>query len=312
MRRDVGEMEGADLRESGETLLAVAQFAPSEDRAANLAGIERLVSDATGEGARLVVLPEYASYFARRLGPTYARNAETLDGPFVTALAALAARTGAVLVAGLVERTAHADRVANTVVAVTPGDGLAAVYRKQHLYDAFGGEESAWIVPGALTPPQTVDVDGLVVGLQTCYDLRFPEATRRLVDAGADVVAVPSEWVAGPEKEFHWRALLAARAIENTVFVLGADHPPPVGVGASAIVDPAGTTLASLDAGEGVAIAAASGARLARVRAANPSLAARRYRVVPVDGEREVEREREAEGASGSVHRVDGPRTDRA
>jgi predicted amidohydrolase len=117
--------------------------------------------------------------------------------------------------------------------------------------------------------------------MQTCYDIRFPEVTRRLAVAGADLVLVPAEWVRGPLKEFHWRTLLAARAIENTVYVAAADHVPPIGVGASAVLDPMGVTLAGLGEQEEVAVAAVSAARVAAVRRANPSLALRRYDVVP-------------------------------
>jgi predicted amidohydrolase len=86
-----------------------------------------------------------------------------------------------------------------------------------HLYDAFGDKEWDWVRSGDIEPPQLFDVAGFGVGLQTCYDLRFPEVTRRLVDAGATLVAVPSEWVRGPLKEQRWRTLVAARALENTL-----------------------------------------------------------------------------------------------
>src|SRR5690606_7712975 len=100
--------------------------------------------------------------------------------------------------------------------------------------------ESKWIAPGDLEAPQLFEVAGLKVGLQTCYDLRFPEVSRTLVDAGADVLAVPSEWVRGPLKEHHWRTLVTARALENTVYVAAADHPAPIGAGNSMVVDPMG------------------------------------------------------------------------
>lgn len=74
----------------------------------------------------------------------------------------------------------------------------------------------------------------------TCYDLRFPEVSRVLADTGAHVILVAAEWVRGPLKEDHWRTLLHARAIENTLYVAGADHPPPLGVGHSVVVDPQG------------------------------------------------------------------------
>src|SRR5690606_2695577 len=128
--------------------------------------------------------------------------AEALDGEFVHTLTALAADYAVVIVAGLVEK-ADGRRVHNAVVAVR-GDGILAVYRKQHLYDAFGQTESDWVEPGELGEAATFELGGLRFGLMTCYDLRFPEVARTLVDAGADVLVVPAEWVHGPLKEHHW------------------------------------------------------------------------------------------------------------
>src|SRR5690606_23512294 len=109
----------------------------------------------------------------------------------------------------------------------------------------------------------------------------FPEVSRHLVDAGADLFAVPSEWVRGPLKEHHWRTLVTARALENTVFVAAADHPAPVGAGNSMIVDPMGVELATIGENTDVAVAYVSKSRLERVRAINPALALRRYEVRP-------------------------------
>ncbi|WP_431220819.1 carbon-nitrogen hydrolase family protein [Leifsonia xyli] len=263
------------------TTVAVAQFAPGEDRVHNRDVVAGLIAVAASRGARLVILPEYASYFTDPLDASFARNAETVDGDFVRGLAASAREHGVFVVAGLVEKTEAARKFSNTLVAVDPAGEVVATYRKQHLYDAFGAQESEWVVPGELDEPQTFVIDGIVVGLQTCYDLRFPEVTRRLADAGADLVAVPAEWVRGPLKEHHWTTLLAARAIENTLYLAAADHPPALGIGASAVVDPMGVTLAGLGETTGVAVAEVSAARLREVRERNPALALRRYRVVP-------------------------------
>jgi predicted amidohydrolase len=263
--------------------IAVAQFTPGDDRVHNRDLIAGLIAVAAARGARLVVLPEYASYFTDPLGPSFARNAEPLDGEFVKSLAAAAREHGVFAIAGLVEQTGVRDKFANTLVAVGPDGATLAVYRKQHLYDAFGSTESDWVVSGDLALPEVFEVDGLRVGMQTCYDLRFPEVTRRLVDAGAEVIAVPAEWVRGPLKEHHWSTLLAARAIENTVYVAAADHTPPIGVGSSVIVDPMGVTLAGLGETTGVAVAEVSAERVAEVRRRNPALRLRRYRVEPID-----------------------------
>jgi predicted amidohydrolase len=260
--------------------IAVAQFAPGTDVAANLRSIWELATTAVDRGARLVVFPEYSSYFTKKLGPEFVAAAEALDGQFITGVRALAAELGIHLVVGLVEKIADAARFSNTLVAVSPAGDIVATYRKLHLYDAFGEQESQWVRPGDIQSPSLFPFEGFQVGLQTCYDLRFPEVTRRLVDAGATLVLVPSEWVRGPLKEHHWRILITARALENTLYLAAADHAPPVGVGNSMIVDPMGVELATIGEVPGVAVAPISLARLAAVRELNPALALRRFAVI--------------------------------
>lgn len=258
--------------------IAVAQFSPIAGD--NLPAVQELATKAAHRGARVVLFPEYTSYFLNPFDDSLVSHAERLDGPFISGVQALAARLGIVIVVGLLEQ-ATSDRVHNTAVAVG-ASGVLATYRKQHLYDAFGQKESDWVAPGAIESPQTFTVDGVTFGMQTCYDLRFPEITRTVVDAGAEVVLVPAEWVRGPLKEHHWRTLLHARAIENTVYVAAADHTPPLGVGNSMIVDPSGVEIAAIGSERRVAVGFVSAAMIAQVRERNPSLQARRYRVVPL------------------------------
>jgi predicted amidohydrolase len=260
--------------------VGVAQFGPTADTAANLEIIEGLVAKATGRGARVVLFPEYSSYFVEPFDETLAPHGEELDGPFVRGLQALAARHGVHIVAGLLERGTDGTHVRNTVVAVD-GQAVLARYRKLHLYDAFGQRESDWIEPGEIEAPQTFDIDGLTFGLMTCYDLRFPEVSRLLADAGVDVTLVAAEWVRGPLKEHHWRTLLHARAIENTMYVAAADHPPPLGVGHSMIVDPQGVEVAAIGTGTDVAVAYVERDAISNVRRVNPALKLRRFGVAP-------------------------------
>lgn len=261
------------------TAIAVAQFAPTADTAANLEVIEQLSAVASARGAALVVFPEYSSYFVDPFDDSLAHGAQDIDGDFVRALTRIAAAHDMHIVAGLLER-GTGTRVRNAVVAVG-ATGLVASYRKLHLYDAFGQRESDWVEPGEIAEPEVFEVDGLRFGLMTCYDLRFPEVGRVLADAGAEVFLVPSEWVRGPLKEHHWRTLLHARAIENTVFVAAADHPPPLGVGGSMIVDPQGVEIASIGTGTDVAVAHLDRDAVARVRRVNPALQLRRFEVRP-------------------------------
>lgn len=261
--------------------VAVAQFAPTAEEGANLAAIDELTARAVARGAEVVLFPEYASYFVDPFDDTLRAHAQDVDGDFTRGLREIASRYGAVVVAGLVERGAG-DRVRNAVVAVG-ADGVRAVYRKLHLYDAFGQRESDWVEAGTPSVPETFEVGGLRFALMTCYDLRFPEVARVLADAGAHVVLTAAEWVRGPLKEHHWRTLVHARAIENTLYVAGADHPPPLGVGASLIVDPQGVELAGVGTATDVAVAFVDAAVIERARRVNPALALRRFRVEPID-----------------------------
>src|SRR5215218_821289 len=261
--------------------IAVAQFAPADDTIANAGEITRLAEMAAARGARLVVFPEYSSYFTPEAGPGWHAASEPVGGPFTVHLAALSDRLAIHLVAGLIERIDGDERrVGNTVIAVAPREGVVARYRKLHLYDAFGQRESEWVAPGEVTAPEIFEAGGIRFGLQTCYDARFPEVTRRIVDAGADVVCMPAEWVRGPLKEAHWRVLTTARALENTMYVAAADHAPPVGAGNSMIVDPMGVELATIGEATDVAVAWVSRERIDAVRRVNPALALRRFDVI--------------------------------
>ena len=258
------------------SFVAVAQFVPGTDVSANLAVIRSYSENAAGRGATLVVFPEYSSFFEPQLGAASLAAAETVDGPFVSSLKEIASTLGIHLVAGMLE-TMDATHVSNTLVAVSPAGVVVATYRKLHLYDAFGRRESDIVRAGDIAPPQTFPWEGFTVGMQTCYDIRFPEVSRQLVDVGADLLLVPAEWVRGPLKEHHWRTLVTARALENTVYVAAADHAPPIGVGNSMVVDPMGVELVTIGDEAGIAVAEVTQERVAAVRRVNPALALRRF-----------------------------------
>ncbi|MFD3746110.1 carbon-nitrogen hydrolase family protein [Nocardia sp. NPDC058633] len=260
--------------------IAVVQFAPDTDPDTNLATLREHVRIAADAGARVVVAPEYSMFAVTRLDERVVAIAQPLDGPFTTGLAALAAEFGVFLVAGVVELPAPgATRISNTLVAHGPDGSRVAVYRKVHLYDAFGHRESDVVAAGPIVAPAAFTVDGVIFGMQTCFDLRFPEGCRRVAAAGAHVLLLPAQWIPGAAKVDQWTTLLRARAIENTVYVAAADQCAPRGAGASMIVDPAGTVLADLGDEPGVLTATVDLARLAEVRTANPSLSLRRFTI---------------------------------
>jgi predicted amidohydrolase len=236
-------------------------------------GNRGLLDELAPADADLVVFPEA---FARDFGPAgsdVSAYAEPVDGPFAAEVARVAAARGATLVAGMFEPSEDPQRPFNTLVVRGAAE---ASYRKVHLYDSFGYRESDRLTAGPTSPPVVVKVGGLQIGLMTCYDLRFPEQARRLVDAGAEVLVVPAAWVAGPRKVDHWRTLLRARAIENTVFVAAAGQPGPRYSGHSMVVDPLGDVLAEAGDEPAVLTATVDRAVLETARRTNPSLANRR------------------------------------
>ncbi|HET7385529.1 MAG TPA: carbon-nitrogen hydrolase family protein [Nocardioidaceae bacterium] len=251
--------------------IALHQTASGLDPADNLAALD---ASRDAEPGSLVVFPEVFMRDFGKAGSDISQFAEPLDGPFVSRLAEVAAATGATLVAGMFEISGDPRRPYNTLVAVDR-DGLRASYRKIHLYDSFGYRESDALSAGDVAPV-VVEVGGWQVGLMTCYDLRFPELSRALVDRGAQLVVIPAAWVAGPGKVDHWRTLAKARAIENTVYVAAAGQPGPRYTGHSLVVSPTGEVVADVADGEQVLHASVSTQTLDAARAENPSLANRR------------------------------------
>lgn len=247
--------------------IALVQEAATLDPAENRARLAPL----TPAGADLVVFPEVFARDFGKAGSDVREYAEPLDGPFATEVARVATERGTTIVAGMFERT---DALPFNTLVVR--GGAEADYRKIHLYDSFGYRESEALTGGPLTPT-VIDVGGVPTGLMTCYDLRFPELARALVDAGAELIVVPAAWVAGERKVDHWRTLLRARAIENTVYVAAAGQPAPRYCGHSMVVDPLGDVVVEAGDGPETVTATIDRARLSEARAVNPSLANRRF-----------------------------------
>ena len=255
--------------------IAVAQFAPTADKTANLEQISGLAEQSARAGARMVVFPEGAMHTFGELTDDLSPVAEPLDGPFVAHLSKLASRLDLVLVAGMFEAIPGDHRIHNTAVVVDRRKGVVAAHRKHHLYDAFGERESDRFRAGTEDVP-LIDVDGFTTAVVVCYELRFPAFIQNAADRGAEVLVVPAAWVAGPLKEEHWTLMVRARAIENTMYVAGAGMIGPGYCGKSVIVDPMGVVVASLGEADGVAVGDISNERLSKVRARLPLVEQRR------------------------------------
>jgi len=229
--------------------IAVAQILSGTDPADNL----QLVRDYTGQaaeaGATLVVFPEATMC---RFGVPLAPIAEPVDGPWADGVRAIAADAGITVVAGMFT-PADDGRVANTLLAT--GRDTDTHYDKIHLYDAFGFTESHTVSPG--NEAVVISVDGVGVGLTTCYDIRFPDLFTSLARRGAQLIVVSASWAAGPGKLEQWTLLARARALDCTSYIVAAGqaHPgeplassAPTGVGGSLVVSPFGKVVASAGA----------------------------------------------------------------
>jgi nitrilase len=253
-----------------------------EDVAANLDQAERLMR--AGAGTELLVLPEN---FALMAGHPSQRLELAARAPEIADFLSRQAREcGCWLVGGTVPwpDAEDARRVRARCQVFAPDGDLAGHYDKIHLFDVDlpGGEqyrESDYIAPGG--EPVAISVGPLRLGLSVCYDLRFPEYFRRLLDLGANLFAVPSAFTAQTGAA-HWETLLRARAIENLAWVIGANqagvHPGGRSTwGHSMIVDPWGQVLATAGTGPDIVVCELETRQGADARRRLPSIDHRRF-----------------------------------
>ena len=259
--------------------VALCQIPVSSRPSVNLSRVRLAMHNAAQQGADLAVFPEATMI---RFGSDLAAAAEPLDGPFCSVLADAAKEVGVGLVAGVFE-PAPDGRVFNTAVVYDGTGDLVTSYRKLHLFDAFGQRESDKVAPGSAVVDCTIG--GIKVGLEICYDLRFPELSRAHAVNGATLLVIPAAWADGLFKEEHWITLVRARAIENTVWVAAVGqvpdpdettHVPLGGIGRSVLVDPFGVVRVDLGPAPRVVTAEVDAEFVGQVRESVPSLTNRR------------------------------------
>ena len=260
---------------------AAIQLNSNAQKDRNLETAGRLVREAAGARAELIVLPEKWNVLG---GPeALVEGAEDLSGPTISAVRGWARELGVAIVAGSIpERAAGEQRLYNTSCLINADGEVVACYRKIHMFDVdVGGvsyRESAHEQPGEEIV--TASAAGVEVGLTVCYDVRFPELYRILAVRGARAITIPSAFTLATGRD-HWEVLLRARAIENQVFVVapnqvGEAAPQYSSYGRSAIVDPWGVVLAMAPDRECFVSAELDLQRQDEVRASLPSLANRR------------------------------------
>jgi len=259
-------------------LAAVIQINSRMDVEANWQITRYLIRRAVSRGAKLVATPENTHF----LGPPAekVRAGETLQGPTCTRFAELAGELGVHLLLGSFnEKGDQPDRVYNTSVLFGPKGQQLAVYRKIHLFDVNVTDGAVHRESNSVQPGREIVVAETPLarlGLSICFDLRFGELYRQLVERGAEVLCVPSAFLTSTGRA-HWEVLLRARAIENQCYVLAPgqwgrhdDQGPKESYGHSMIIDPWGQVLAMVPDGPGIALAEINVDRVAQVRRTIP------------------------------------------
>lgn len=245
--------------------VAALQLASGNNVSANLLEAERLAEAAAKQGAELIVLPENFAFMGRTCGDANALREPAGDGPLQSFLSQLARRLGVWLVGGTIPL--EADHAAKWRAACTVYDAegrQVGRYDKQHLFDVNLIESNEHFVESESIEPgdRVVVLDSPVgrLGVSVCYDLRFPELYRAMVDRGVEVLALPAAFTAMTGNA-HWDILVRARAIENLCYVIAAAQggfhiASRQTYGHSMIVDPWGTKLAEQQRGNGCVVAA--------------------------------------------------------
>lgn len=265
-------------------IAAAIQLWPHPILEKNLAAAKVLIKRAAEDGSQLVVLPENFAYLGRK-DLTDVGIVEQSRGAVYEFLAKQARRHKLWLVGGTVPVSdSDSPKPFARSWLFDPQGNLVQHYDKIHLFDVdvpkskdqtlqqVSYRESDDYRSG--TDVVVADSDLGRLGMTVCYDLRFAELYRQLADADAQVVTVPAAFTSATGRD-HWELLLRARAVENQLFVIGANmvdrnHPHRGLWGGSAIIDPWGTVLAQLDDQPGVAIAEINLERLVEVRSKMP------------------------------------------
>lgn len=259
------------------TKVAIVQFKASTNKNKNLIKILNFIKTASCSGAKLCAFPEFMMFYTTSSqSPAQLTSlSETINGHFVKSIAKAAKKNSINVVGTFYEKSKKKNRVYDTSFLITTSGKVVSKYRKIHLYDALGFRESNKMVAGTkIESPKQTTVGKL--GMQICYDLRFPEMSRSLASSGSEILVVPSAWVKGKMKEEHWLTLNKTRAIENGCYVIAPDQVGNIYCGRSVIVDPFGKILLDMKKREGIGTVDISLDKVKQTRKSLPLLRNRR------------------------------------
>lgn len=215
-------------------LVAAGQFAVTSVWEKNVEICASLMAQAAENEVSLFVLPEALLARDDHDADLSVKSAQLLEGEFLGRLRRESKRNMMTTIL-TIHVPSTPGRAWNMLVALQAGN-IVARYAKLHLYDAFAIQESRHVDAGNEIAP-LLEVEGMKVGLMTCYDLRFPELALAQALQGAEILVLPAAWVRGPLKEHHWSTLLAARALDTTCYMVAAGECGNKNIGQSRIID---------------------------------------------------------------------------
>lgn len=268
--------------------LGVCQMAVIPDKALNVSKARAMIKEAAAAGCQVVILPEmFNCPYQAELFSQYAESYP--EGDTIKMMSQAAAEAKVTLVGGSVPERDSQGRIYNTSFIFDENGGLLGRHRKMHMFDVdiHGGtvfKESGILAAGhEITVVRTAEV---TIGAAICYDIRFPELSRLMTLAGAEILIFPSVFglTTGPA---HWQLLMQSRAVDNQVFVVGAAPASVPGgsyqvYGHSAVIDPWGSIIAIAGAEEKLLIAEINLEKLSTVREQLPLLQHRRSDVYEI------------------------------
>lgn len=232
--------------------MALVQMSSTSDKENNLKRSLELFDEAVKGKPKMVIFPEYQMYspdYSDPEGPS--RASEPKDGDFVSRFSEKAEKNGVHVLINIAEKSFGTLKPFNTSILIDDLGVMIGKYRKLHLFDAYSTMESSLYDYGRM-PLNTINTSMGKIGLQLCYDLRFPEPARFMVLQGAQIISYQAGWYQGERKLETWRTLLRARAMENGVFVLGSAQCGQEFTGHSMVVSPYGDVLMEAGEEEGV------------------------------------------------------------
>lgn len=234
--------------------VALVQMSSTADKDRNLSKSLKLLKDALKHKPDLIVFPEYQMFSPDYSDPAgLASASETSDGDFVGQFVSSAKENSTRILINFAERGYGQHKPYNTSLLIDDLGMISGRYSKLHLFDAYSKQESSLYDFGR-TPLKPVRSGKISLGLQICYDIRFPEPARYLTLLGAQVLSYQAGWYRGERKLDVWRNLLRTRAIENGVFVLGTGQCGPDFTGHSMVVTPYGDIIAEAEEEETVVV----------------------------------------------------------